>query len=93
MLEAHFKGVALCTIEPLEQAEFHAGLLTSARDRLRGYPAPSGPWTGYQLRLSSKTQSYTLSVPCHLWPGAEQRQWHGKIKMDFGRQSAYSAIR
>ena len=31
MLEAHQTGVALCVIEPLEQAEFHAGQLTSAR--------------------------------------------------------------
>ncbi len=30
MLEAHHTGVALCTIEPLEQAEFHAERLTSA---------------------------------------------------------------
>ncbi len=30
MLEAHRSGVALCIIEPLEQAEFH-------RDQLRSY--------------------------------------------------------
>lgn len=31
MLEAHHTGVALCVTEPLEQAELHAGQLTSAR--------------------------------------------------------------
>jgi ATP-dependent Clp protease adaptor protein ClpS len=31
MLEAHQTGVALCVIESLEQAEFHAEQLTSAR--------------------------------------------------------------
>ena len=31
MLEAHHTGVALCVTEPLEQAEFHAEQLTSAR--------------------------------------------------------------
>jgi ATP-dependent Clp protease adaptor protein ClpS len=30
MLEAHHKGIALCTVEPLEQAEFH-------RDQLRSF--------------------------------------------------------
>ena len=30
MLEAHRNGVALCTIEPLEQAELH-------RDQIRSY--------------------------------------------------------
>jgi ATP-dependent Clp protease adaptor protein ClpS len=30
MLEAHQNGLALCIVEPLEQAEFH-------RDRLRSY--------------------------------------------------------
>jgi ATP-dependent Clp protease adaptor protein ClpS len=29
MLEAHHKGVALCTVEPLEQAEFHRDQLGS----------------------------------------------------------------
>lgn len=31
MLEAHSQGVALCVIEPLEKAEFHAERLTSAK--------------------------------------------------------------
>lgn len=29
MLEAHRNGMALCTVEPLEQAEFHKDQLTS----------------------------------------------------------------
>jgi ATP-dependent Clp protease adaptor protein ClpS len=29
MMEAHRKGVALCTLEPLEQAEFHRDQLTA----------------------------------------------------------------
>ena len=29
MMEAHQKGVALCTVEPLEQAEFHRDQLIS----------------------------------------------------------------
>lgn len=29
MLEAHFKGLAVCAIEPLEQAELHRDQLTS----------------------------------------------------------------